>query len=73
MKILSSYLSDLGKRACLGEPLARNTIFLFVTALIKTFDLRPVPNEALPTLEPIAGVTLGPQPFRAVVTLRHTQ
>lgn len=68
-----AYFADVGKRACLGEPLARNTIFLFVTALVKTFDLRPVSNEALPTLEPIAGVTLGPQPFRAVVTLRNSQ
>lgn len=57
---------------CLGEPLARNTVFLFVATLVKTFEFKPVPGEPLPSLEPIAGLTLSPQPYKAVVTLRST-
>lgn len=59
-----------GKRICLGEPLARNTIFLFTAALLKTFEFNPVPNEPPPTLEPVAGLTLSPKPFKAVVIPR---
>lgn len=60
-----------GKRACLGEPLARNTFFLFMAGLVKTFDFQPVADEPLPTLEPIAGIVLGPRPFKSVVSVRH--
>jgi hypothetical protein len=54
----------------LGEPLARNTVFLFVASLVKTFEFNSVPNEPLPTLEPEAGIVLGPKPFKAVVIPR---
>nr|CAH0098576.1 unnamed protein product [Daphnia galeata] len=60
----------IGKRICLGEPLARNTVFLFVASLVKTFELKSVPNKPLPTLEPEAGIILGPKPFKAVVIPR---
>ena len=57
---------------CLGEPLARNTFFLLATTLVKTFEFKSVPGEPLPTLEPIAGITLSPKPYEAVVELRHS-
>ncbi|EFX83960.1 hypothetical protein DAPPUDRAFT_47261 [Daphnia pulex] len=60
----------LGKRICLGEPLARNTVFLFVASLVKTFEFQSVPNEALPTLEPNSGILSSPKPFKAVVIPR---
>ncbi|XP_032795655.1 methyl farnesoate epoxidase [Daphnia magna] len=59
-----------GKRMCLGEALARNTVFLFMACLVKKFEFKPVPGEPLPTLEPIIGIVLGPKPFRAVAIPR---
>ena len=59
-----------GKRSCLGEPLARNTIFLFVTALAKTFEFKQVDGQQPPSLEPEFGFTLAPKPFRAKVLRR---
>ena len=55
---------------CLGEPLARNSYFLFVTALASSFHLKSIENELLPTLETNSGITLSYQGFKAVVTPR---
>ncbi|XP_057381565.1 methyl farnesoate epoxidase-like [Daphnia carinata] len=60
----------LGKRQCLGEPLARNSFFLFTTALVKAFQLKAIPDRPLPTLEPLTGVTNVYQGFQAIVTPR---
>ena len=42
-----------------------------MAGLVKTFDFQPVADEPLPTLEPIAGIVLGPRPFKSVVSVRH--
>ena len=55
---------------CLGEPLARNTVFLFVAALAKTFEFKPIQNQPPPTLEPDVGFVLSPKPFKAVAIPR---
>lgn len=60
----------LGRRNCLGESLAKNTYFLFTTAILKTFALERVRNEPLPTLDPIDGFTLGYKGFKAVLRER---
>jgi len=60
----------VGKRNCLGESLARNTYYLFTTAILKTFDVERVPSEPLPTLEPINGFTIGYQGFKAALRQR---
>lgn len=61
----------LGKRTCLGESLARNTFFLFVTALVKSFEFVPIAEKTLPSLHPLEGVTLAPQPFDAILFPRQ--
>ena len=33
--------SVLGKRSCIGEILARQSTFLFLTSLVQRFDIRP--------------------------------
>lgn len=55
---------------CLGEPLTRNSYFLFTAALVKTFHFSAVPGEQLPTLEPVAGFTLAYDGFKAVAKIR---
>ena len=55
---------------CLGEPLARNTVFLFVAALVKTFNFKSITNQPPPSLEPELGIVAAPKPFKAVVISR---
>nr|QST15063.1 CYP370A1 protein [Diaphanosoma celebensis] len=64
------YPFGIGKRTCLGEPVARNSFYLFVTSLIKSFTFSAVPGRPLPTLEPRNGFTLGYKGFEAVVAPR---
>lgn len=75
--IHSSYISHskftsarvpAGKRRCLGEALARSTLFLFLTALLQKFSFElPPGHQVLPHLD---GMTLAPRPFTGIVTLR---
>nr|AKH03515.1 cytochrome P450 3076A1 [Paracyclopina nana] len=51
-----------GKRKCLGEQIARQTVFLFLANLVKHFSFKAV--EELPSLDPIGGLTLAPQQFK---------
>ncbi|ODM94784.1 Methyl farnesoate epoxidase [Orchesella cincta] len=59
-----------GRRACLGESLASMNLLYYITVLMQNFVFLPVPNEALPTTEPIVGVTTGHHPFRALLKCR---
>ncbi|KAK0426808.1 hypothetical protein QR680_009911 [Steinernema hermaphroditum] len=47
---------SVGKRACLGESLARAEIFLFLTNFVQRYKFSPVPGQAL-DLRPIALAT----------------
>ncbi|KAJ3662579.1 hypothetical protein Zmor_006920 [Zophobas morio] len=58
-----------GKHRCLGETLARANVFLFTSALLQHFNFS-IPPGCPPTTECIDGVTPGPLPFQALVTLR---
>ena len=60
----------VGKRACPGEPLAKNTFYLFVASLAKKFHFKPIEGQPPPTLEPHVGLTLSYQNFKAVITIR---
>ncbi|XP_062436879.1 cytochrome P450 2J4-like [Rhea pennata] len=54
---------SLGKRACLGEQLARAELFLFFTALLQKFTFRPPPDAPL-SLRVKLGITQHPLPYR---------
>lgn len=54
----------------MADSFAKNTYFLFTAALIKTFTLKSVTNEPLPTLDPVNGFTLGYDGFRALAIPR---
>ncbi|XP_068599900.1 cytochrome P450 2J4-like [Brachionichthys hirsutus] len=58
-----------GKRACLGENMARMEVFLFFTSILQRFTLSPVPGE-MPSLEGMLGFTYTPQQFRVVAAPR---
>ncbi|KAB0792386.1 hypothetical protein PPYR_14345 [Photinus pyralis] len=58
-----------GKHRCMGETLARANVFLIIACLLQTFNFTALPSEP-PTTDFIDGVTPGPKPFKALVTLR---
>uniref|UniRef100_A0A670JL34 Cytochrome P450 family 2 subfamily J member 2 n=1 Tax=Podarcis muralis TaxID=64176 RepID=A0A670JL34_PODMU len=52
-----------GKRACLGEQLARTELFIFFTALLQKFTFQ-APKGMTLSLDHRSGLTLSPQPYR---------
>ncbi|XP_052572799.1 cytochrome P450 2J3-like isoform X2 [Peromyscus californicus insignis] len=54
---------SMGKRACLGEQLARSELFIFFTALMQKFTFKPPVNEKL-SLKFRMGLTLSPVSYR---------
>ena len=42
----------IGKRACIGEVLARLRLFLASAAVLQNFDLVPDPTKPLPNIDP---------------------
>ncbi|XP_008827408.1 cytochrome P450 2J3 isoform X1 [Nannospalax galili] len=51
---------SMGKRACLGEQLARSELFIFITSLIQKFTFKPPLNEKL-SLKSRVSLTLSPE------------
>lgn len=62
-----------GRRACLGESLARMELFLFFTSLLQHFRFTPPPgvSEDQLDLTPVVGITLAPKPQQLCAIRRH--
>ncbi|NXJ49541.1 CP2J2 protein, partial [Spizaetus tyrannus] len=54
---------SIGKRACLGEVLARAELFLIFTALLQKFTFQAPPDTTL-GLRFKLGITMAPQPYK---------
>lgn len=61
----------LGKRKCLGESVAKSTIFLFLANLLAKFTFEMDKKDDPPSVLPVGGLTIGPQPFNAIVSPRN--
>ncbi|NXY14704.1 CP2J2 protein, partial [Atrichornis clamosus] len=54
---------SIGKRACLGELLARSELFLFFTSLLQKFTFQAPPGTKF-SLQPLMGLTMAPKPYK---------
>lgn len=60
-----------GKRICLGETLARNSLFLFFTTLMQNFTFDAVPGRDKPNLDDSYNGTVSiPMPFEVIISDR---
>lgn len=60
---LSCNLS-IGKRRCMGENLAKASLFLYFATFMHAFDMIIPSNVPMPNTQPNDGITLQPKPFQ---------
>ncbi|OQV14481.1 Cytochrome P450 2B4 [Hypsibius exemplaris] len=58
---------SVGRRVCLGEPLARIEIFCFFVAILQNFNLT---SDKVPSTVPVTSQVLAPQTFNVIATPR---
>ncbi|XP_046662956.1 farnesoate epoxidase-like [Homalodisca vitripennis] len=61
----------LGQRSCIGEMLARNTIFLFITTFLEKFSITLPPGEPEPSTMALPGLAVAPSPFKMSIKSRY--
>jgi cytochrome P450 len=64
---------SVGKRACVGEALAKNEIFLFLAFIFQRFNVSLDPSNVNPSLEPTVAFTLMPPDHKLVFSQRKQQ
>lgn len=58
---------QLGRRQCVGETLARDTIFLYLANIYQKFEITFDPNTPEPTLECQPNFLLHPYPYSIIM------
>ncbi len=53
----------LGRRRCLGEQLARMSLYVFFTGILTRFNLEKAHPKDQPSTKPIEGLVTSPQPY----------
>jgi len=61
---------QIGRRQCVGETLARDTYFLFLTNVFQKFSVKFDPNLPQPTMEPRVSFLLLPQDYSVLLEER---
>lgn len=61
----------MGKRRCVGENVAKSSLFLFFASVLHFFDFEAV--DELPDLTGIDGISLAPKPFRVKLVKRFAE
>ncbi|XP_021966277.1 methyl farnesoate epoxidase [Folsomia candida] len=59
-----------GKRVCLGEALARASLFSYFASILQRFSLTPSPEHPRPSKVPVNGFTLSPQEYFVILKQR---
>ena len=70
MFFLNEFYGILGKRRCLGEALARPSLFLFFTYVIQYFNFDIASEYGTPDLNGYDGFTISPKPYYLTLSLR---
>lgn len=60
----------LGKRRCMGENLAKSSLFLFFATFMHSFDMILPNGTPMPNTQPDDGITLQPKPFQIQLKIR---
>ena len=58
-----------GRRACLGESLAKMELFMFFVTLLQRYNVR-LPEGSTATDSSVVGIINAPKPYELVFTLR---
>ncbi len=54
----------VGRRRCLGEPLAKMSLYLFLTAIVSNFNLSKANDHEQLTKDPVYGFSTCPKPYK---------
>ncbi|CAG7731927.1 unnamed protein product, partial [Allacma fusca] len=62
---------SIGKRLCIGEQLAKDELFVFLTCLYQVFDTHFDPNDTHPSIHTRTSMFRNPEYFKVVLTERR--
>lgn len=60
----------LGKRRCIGENIARSSLFIYFASFMHAFKMAIPSGVDLPDITPMDGITLQPKPFKVELIRR---